>query len=297
MSNRRSFLKNTTLVATATLLSKSISSFANLSKTAATLHASGKNVIIYYSSQLNGQIRKDPKEPGGINNLNKLLNNQDTGGLILDAGNFLGSDHDLTHHYAVIDAMNKAGYHTSMPSVQDLGHGEAHLAKLSDQMNFCLVNCNYIFNDLKLAAAVKPWQVISFGKFKIGITGVGPEISGIGFHDPIEKANHVATYLKNNMNCDFVVCLSGLDYQKEGNSSDNITLAEQSEAIDLIIGSGIPHKKNHTVVLKNIIEHDVFIGHTVPQSLTMGKMIFGFKDQQKSYAENRHLVNHIDQAC
>lgn len=293
MSNRRSFLKNTTLVATATLLSKPISSFAQLSKTAATLQASGKNVIIYYSSQLNGQLREDSKESGGINNLNKLLHSQDTGGLILDGGNFLGADQDIAHHYAVIDAMNKAGYHTSMPSAQDLGYGEAYLAKLADTMNFCLVNCNYVFNDIKLAAAVKPWQIISFGKFKIGITGVGPEIRGIGFHDPVKKANDTAQHLKNKMDCDFVVCLSSLDYQKKENTADNITLAEQSEAIDLIIGSGIPHKKNQTVVLKNAIEHDVFIGHTVPQSLTMGKMIFRFKDQQKYYAENKHLTNNL----
>jgi 5'-nucleotidase len=297
MSNRRSFLKNTTLVATATLLTKPISSFANLSKTAATLHASGKNVIIYYSSQLNGQIREDSKESGGINNLNKLLNNQDTGGLILDAGNFLGPDQDPNHHYAVIEAMNKTGYHTSMPSPQDLSYGENYLAKLSDTMNFCLVNCNYVFNDLKLTAAIKPWQIINFGKFKIGITGVGPEINGIGFHDPVKKANDTAQHLKNKMDCDFVVCLSSLDYQKKGNTTDNITLAEQSEAIDLIIGSGIAHKKNQTIVLKNAIEHDVFIGHPVPQGLTMGKLVFRFKDQQKYSAENRHLANMTDKTC
>lgn len=297
MSNRRSFLKNTTLVATATLLSKPISSFANLSKTAVTLHASGKNVIIYYSSQLNGQIREDSKESGGINNLNKLLNSQDTGGLILDAGNFLGPDQDLNHHYKVIDAMNKAGYHTSMLSVQDLCYGEAYLAKLAETMNFCLVNCNYVFNDFKLTAAVKPWQVISFGKFKIGITGVGPEIRGIGFHDPIKKANHVAKYLKNSMNCDFVVCLSGLDYRQKDHTTDNITLAEQSEAIDFIIGSGTPHKKNQTVVLKNKTGHDVFVGHNVAHGLTMGKLSFGFEDQQKSYAENKQLKSSIHRAC
>lgn len=297
MSNRRSFLKNTTLVATATLLSKPISSFAHLSKTAVTLHASGKNVIIYYSSQLNGQIHENSKESGGINNLNKLLNSQDTGGLILDAGNFLGADQNLTHHYAVIDAMNKAGYHTSMPSVQDLGYGEAYLAQLAATMNFCLVNCNYAFNDPKLAAVIKPWQIISFGKFKIGITGVGPEVNGIGFHDPIQKANHIAQQLKNHMGCDFVVCLSGLDDQKKGNTAANITLAEQSEAIDFIIGSGSQNKQNHTITRKNTTGHDVFIGHTAAQGLTMGKMIFGFKDQQKSYAENRHLANPINQTC
>ena len=297
MSNRRSFLKNTTLVATATLFVKPINSFANLSKTAATLHASGKNVIIYYSSQLNGQIHKGSKESGGINNLNKLLNNQDTGGLILDAGNFLGADQDITHHDAVIEAMNKAGYHTSTPSPQDLSYGEAHLAKLSETMNFCLVNCNYVFNNLKLAAAVKPWQIINFGKFKIGITGVGPKVSGIGFHDPVKKANLTAQYLKNKMDCDFVVCLSGLDYQEKGEIAGNITLAEQSEAIDFIIGSGIANKQKHTLIRKNITGHDVFIGHSAPEALTMGKLIFEFKDKQKFYVENRCLANPANQIC
>jgi 5'-nucleotidase len=281
MSNRRSFLKNSTLVATATLFSKPISSFAHISKSAATLEASQKNIIIYHSSHINGYS----KDLAGLNQMNK----QQTGGLILDAGNFLGINQNTANHFAVISAMNTAGYHASMPSTQDLSYGEAYLAKLADTMNFSLINCNYIFNNSKLTEVVKPWQIIHFGKFKIGITGIGPEINGIGYQDPVKKANDAAHHLKNKLNCDLVVCLSGLDYQQKGSIADNITVAEKSEAIDFIISSNTMQPASQTMVLKNITGHDVFVGHSSAEGLTMGKMMFEFKEKQKHYAETRHL--------
>ncbi|KIO77478.1 hypothetical protein TH53_09425 [Pedobacter lusitanus] len=291
MSNRRSFLKNSTLVAAATLFSKPITSLAHISKTATTLQQSAKQVIIYHSSQLNGHLPDQQMKHGGINNIKKLLNNQDTGGLILDAGNFLGNGRDNAQHHAVIVAMNAAGYHASTPSVQDLSQGEAYLAALTNQMNFCLVNCNYRFKNPRLAAVVKPWQIINFGKFKIGVTGVGPEINGIGYQDPVKKASEIAKQLINELNCDLVICLSGLDYLQKNNVADNTTLAQQSELIDFIISANTHQKKTHTMVLKNATGHDVFIGHSQANGLNMGKMSFQFQEKQKFYAENSQLIN------
>lgn len=287
MSNRRSFLKHTTIAATATLFSKPISSLAAVSKNAATLQASGKSVIIYYSGQLNGKVNNSVQNIGGIQDLARLIDKQDTGGLILDAGNFLNQD--ISQHAAVIEAMNAAGYHTSTLAAQDLSYGQAHLANLAAAMNFCLVNCNYIFDEPQLAAVVKPWQVINFGRFRIGITGVGPKIKGIGYMDPVKKANETAEHLKNNFDCDFVICLSGLEYYQKDHTADNILLAEQSKVIDFIISSRTQHAKPFTKSVKNKTGHDVMIGHTLANGAAMGKMVFEFRDKQTCHIAARHI--------
>ncbi|PYF74764.1 bifunctional UDP-sugar hydrolase/5'-nucleotidase [Pedobacter nutrimenti] len=290
-NNRRSFLKNTTLVTAASLLSKPINSLAQISKSAMTLEASGSSVIIYHSNNLNGKINPLKQDIGGISRLGGLLDKQEMGGLILDAGGFLSETADKDHHYDVVTAMNNTGYHASTLSPKELIHGQAHLARLAKAMNFSLLNCNYTFRNTELAAAVKPYQVISFGKFKIGVTGVGPQIPGIDFQDPIQRLNKMADYLKNTLNCHLVICLSALGYQQKEGTTDDRDLSAASAHVDMIIGSNEKHPMGSTMVLKNATGHDVFIGQASPSGLAMGRMTFELKAQQKHTAHTQNLIN------
>jgi 5'-nucleotidase len=80
---------------------------------------------------------------------------------------------------------------------------------------------------------------------KIGVFGVCIELEGLVnkknyletvYLDPIAKANEMASLLKNEQHCDFVICLSHLGYKyKENKVSDQI-LAKSTRNIDLIIG-------------------------------------------------------------
>jgi len=283
--NRRSFLKNSTLAAAATLLSRPINTLAQVSKNVNTLQSSRHTVTIYHSMGLNGNI----DDPGGINQFNIVLNRQNSGGLILDTGNFLGEGQNKTHHESVIHAMNSAGYHASILTAQDLDNGEAYLASLTTMMGFSLLSCNYSFTNENLATFVKPWQIINFGKYKIGLTGIGPKINGITYQDPIKKVNETALYLKEHQNCDLVVCLSGLNYKDKAGNPDNISVAQKSKHIDFIIGKNEQNPKSHTIVAKNTTGHDVLIGHSSPDHLMMGKMSFEFREKQKHTVKIKNL--------
>ena len=59
-----------------------------------------------------------------------------------------------------------------------------------------------------------------------------------GDADVINKTNRLAAYLKEEKNCQLIVCLSPLGY-KHKNAPDDITLAAQSKYIDLIINGQI----------------------------------------------------------
>ncbi|MBB6502004.1 hypothetical protein [Pedobacter cryoconitis] len=283
--NRRSFLKNSTLAAAATLLSRPINTLAQVSKNVNTLQSSRHTVTIYHSMRLNGNV----DDPGGINQFNTVLNRQSSGGLILDTGNFLGEEKDRAHHESVIAAMNSAGYHASIPTAQDLSNGETYLASLTATMSFSLLSCNYSFTNETLASFVKPWQIINFGRYKIGLTGIGPKINGINYQDPIKKANETAIYLKEHQNCDLVVCLSDLNYKDQAGNPDNFSIAEKSKYIDFIIGRNEQNQKAHTMVVKNSTGHDVLIGHSSPDNLMMGKMSFEFREKQKHTLKIKNL--------
>ena len=68
------------------------------------------------------------------------------------------------------------------------------------------------------------------------------QIKNIGYGDtiyldPIINANKYASYLKEDENCDLVICLSHLGYKYKDQKVSDQVLAKQSRNIDLIIGA------------------------------------------------------------
>jgi len=95
-----------------------------------------------------------------------------------------------------------------------------------------------------LKGMTKPYLILKRNGVKIGILGLGPELDGLVakqnyagtvFLPPIETANKVAAFLKQQKKCDLVICLSHLGYSSTVKDND-ILLAQQSRNIDLIIG-------------------------------------------------------------
>jgi len=292
--NRRSFLKTSTLAVTAALFSQPIDSLAQITKSAHTLASLDTDLVIYHSAHLNGEIEHFKENTGGIKQLKKLLDKQEDGGLLLDAGNFLGNNSTADQQYSVVEAMNKAGYHVSTPGVQELAQGEDNLAQLMNGMQFDLVNCNYQFSNQYLTKKVKTFQVIRLGKLKIGITGVGPQIDGIRFSDPVKSANKIAAHLKNELKCDFVICLSGLDYRLQDHLPDNTKLAENAAHIDFIVGSSTHKLAGTTAVLRNSTGNEVYISNPAPKGVKMGKMTFAVNKDQIQLAGSRHMISSAD---
>jgi len=141
--------------------------------------------------------------------------------------------------------MSEMGYDAVTLGNHDFDGGLANLKKQLVHADFPILSANYDFSETELAGAFAPYRVIQKGRWKIGLLGIGIELEGLvpealygatKYKDPIEAANKYAKILKQEKNCDLVICLSHLGYKYSGNKISDQVLASQSENIDLILG-------------------------------------------------------------
>ncbi len=239
---------------------------------------------------MHGNIDAGHNNPGGINSIKTLLENQDISGVLVDAGDFLNSAHSSSQHKEMIRNMNSMGYCAATPGNHELALGQANLASLIPLMKFAVVNCNYRF-DATLSKLIKPYIIINTGRFKVGITGVGQPVDGVIYNDAIECANKTALLLKTEQNCDLVICLSHLGYKNDGDKPDNKKLAQQSEGIDLIVGGHNRKVLAAPLVILNKQKKEVLLSQAGWDGLMMGKTVFHFEAKQKSHIKAKHFLS------
>jgi len=168
--------------------------------------------------------------------------------LLLDAGDiFQGTPYfNIFKGEPEMRAMNMMGYDAAVMGNHDFDAGmENFVQQLNAHGKFPILMCNYSFDRTPMEGVYQPYKIFKKGGLKIGVTGVGIELSGLVpaslygntiYLDPIEHANKVASMLKNEKNCDMVICLSHLGDRYDDNKISDEVFAKQSENIDLIIG-------------------------------------------------------------
>jgi 5'-nucleotidase len=167
--------------------------------------------------------------------------------LLLDAGDiFQGTPYfNLYGGEVEMTVMSEMGYDAATMGNHDFDNGLAGFAKQLPHANFPFLVSNYNFDNTDLKGKTQPFKIFKKQGIKIGVFGLGIELSGIVnkknygdtvYLEPIAKANEMASLLKNEHHCDLVICLSHLGYKyKEDKVSDQI-LAKSTRNIDLIIG-------------------------------------------------------------
>src|SRR5436309_11308234 len=88
---RRLFLTQVAGIAGIAALNKPLAAIASASKHINTIYSADRAVTIYNTNDLHGKIDAGYNSAGGLSCIKKLLDNQDTSGLLLDAGDFLDS--------------------------------------------------------------------------------------------------------------------------------------------------------------------------------------------------------------
>jgi hypothetical protein len=93
-------------------------------------------------------------------------------------------------------------------------------------------------------------------------------------YNTVNRINELAARLKKDKNCHFVVCISQLGY-KHKNKTDDITLADNSENIDIIVGKYSNHSPKRPVTIYNKKRAEVIIHHTPDVKAALGKIKIG----------------------
>ncbi|MFY0256166.1 metallophosphoesterase [Chitinophaga sp. 30R24] len=263
---RRAFLRNTSMATGLLFLQQPFRMLAAVSNNATYIPGNNRELFVRHSNDLHGQpLRLQPGEQG----------------LLVDAGDFTDGSTNVAAHREMIAAMNHAGYHAATIGNRELANGQAALSALIPDMQFALVNCNYRFSDKALAQQVQPYKIVYAGRLKIGITGVGPQLpasSGVTYLSPVEAVNKVAANLKKQQGCQVVICLSHLGYQQSGTDVNNYHIATHSSHIDSIIGGHQHEFLQGTMVLRNALNHEVYLSHAGGNGQMIGKTQMLFND-------------------
>lgn len=156
---------------------------------------------------------------------------------------------------------------------------------------FPVICSNYDFSDTLLHDTTVPHKVIEKGGIRVGVFGVGVELSGLvgkvnyentRYLDPISIANEKAMFLRNELKCDLVICLSHLGYTYKTNKISDTILAQKTANIDLIIGGHTHTFLDEPTVFENSIGKKVLVNQVGFGGIQLGRIDFVFGDKHRN---------------
>lgn len=232
---------------------------------------------------------------GGITRLSAVVKNIRSSvdhSLLLDCGDVLQG----TPYFNLFDGklefqlMSKMGYDAGTIGNHEFDAGIEMLAKNFDYLNFPIISSNYDFSDTPLKGKVLPYQIQNKGGIKVGIFGLGIELFGLVpeqlfgntvYKDPILVSQEVSTFLKNEANCDLVICLSHLGYEYESSKVSDRVIAAESENIDVILGGHTHTFLEGAVTIANKKGEAVLINQAGRSGKMLGRIDLLFEKNKK----------------
>ena len=101
------------------------------------------------------------------------------------------------------------------------------------------------------------------------------------YNDPLASANKTAWLLKNELDCDYVICLSHLGFKYENSKISDHTLAASSSDIDLILGGHTHTFLREAIKLPNALGEDVIVNQVGWAGLLLGRLDIVFERNRK----------------
>ncbi len=301
MISRRYFIKKTS----ASLLSSILVPHYNPLN-----QKNNKIITILHTNDVHSHIDPFPKNDisfpnaGGViaraNLINQIKkNNPNT--LLLDAGdifqgtpyfNFFGGEIELK-------LMSKMGYNAATLGNHEFDNGIKQLASSLKNASFPIINSNYAIKNTPLENKIKRFKIFELNGIRIGVFGIGIELKGLvekklydglKYLNPLEISNDISDKLKNEENCNIVICLShlGYDLNYEKGGMCDLLLAKKTKNIDLIIGGHSHTFMEKPEKVKNLIGHEVLINQVGCFGVNLGKIDFHLSSK-KSRIETKSI--------
>ncbi len=289
---RREFLERAGVVAGAALLAPSVLSMKK------------KNVelVILHTNDTHSNIDPFPKNHskfpnrGGVSRRAtyiKEIREQYPNVLLLDAGDIFQGTPYFNQFKGELEmkVMEEMMYDVATLGNHDFDIGMEGYVSAKKNASFKVVNCNYQLTGTALEPIVQPSVIIKKGGMKIGILGVGIDLTGLvpagnfvgmTYTDPIAAANKEALALKKK-GCDYIICLSHIGYEyTDASKVCDKHLAAQSKNIDLIIGG-----HTHTFLAEpqrfmNVEGKEVLVNQVGYGGLNIGKIVVTFGEDAET---------------
>ena len=289
MQTRRKFIKDSAFSTGAILLSNGLMG-------ASLFHDEIEYLTILHTNDVHSRLEPFPMDGsknqglGGVAARAQLVDQirkESPNVLLLDAGDiFQGTPFfNLYKGEPEMKAMAAIGYDAATMGNHDFDAGLDDFALQLKHANFPILISNYDFRDTAMEGKYLPYKIFKKGKLKIGVTGVGLELSGLvpdnlfgntKYLDPVESANKIALKLKHDYKCDLVICLSHLGFKYSSDKISDEVFAKRSRDIDLIIGGHTHTFFDTPLVYKNSMGDDVIVNQVGWAGIILGRLDFKF---------------------
>ena len=201
--------------------------------------------------------------------------------LLVNAGDFSQGSSYFTElgGNIEIDVLNALKFDVVTLGNHEFDNGLDELARRLKNLKADVVCANYNFDGTPLEGLVEPYTIIRRGGKKIGFIGLLTDIMEVvdgdiakvlTYQDPAEVVNRLAGYLKEDKDCDMVVCLSHLGY---GEDKD---LAGSVRNVDLIIGGHSHTLLDDKQIVKDLDGEEIIIVQNWKWGLNAGHLSIDF---------------------
>ncbi len=230
------------------------------------------------------------------------IRKEDNQVLLLDAGDiFQGTPYfNMYGGELEFKLMSEMGYDATTLGNHDFDAGVDGLIKQLPLANFPFLNTNYNLSNSALQDHIKPYKVFEKGDIKLGVFGVGIELDGlvpdklfgdIKYENPISAANETASLLKNDLNCDLIICLSHLGLSYKSKKVSDLILAQSTENVDIIIGGHTHTFLDKPMIVNNLKGTPVVINQVGWAGINLGRLdVTMVKDKRKILKKNPPVI-------
>lgn len=271
-----------------------------------------KKITILHTNDVHSHI--DPFGPddginankGGVARRASLIENirkENPNTLLLDAGDIFQGTPYFNYYGGELEfkLMSMLKYDAATIGNHDFDNGIDGLYAQFPHAKFDFISANYDFSNTVLDTHVKPYKTFVKDGIKIGVFGLGIELDGLVlkelyketvYYNPTEIAQDMSRILKEEEQCDLVICLShlGYNYRNEAEKPSDLTLARATKNIDLIIGGHTHTFLRKPTIVKNSDEKNVLVNQVGSYGLYLGKIDFYFDSEKNKSANGTTII-------
>ncbi|RIJ36981.1 bifunctional metallophosphatase/5'-nucleotidase [Pontibacter oryzae] len=295
---RRDFLKTTALGAAGiSLLGMPFSAEAAQSINLTILHTNDQHSRI-------DPFPNDGRRYGGMGGMARRatlieqIRKEEPNVLLLDAGDIWQGTPYFNFFKGELEykLMSEMKYDAATLGNHDFDNGLQGLAQQLPNAGFPFISANYDFSKTILKNRFEPYKIFEKQGVRIGVFGLGIELAGLVsknnygetvYLDPIETARQMVQELRNNQQCNLVICLSHLGYKYEDGKVDDVTLAQQVDGIDLIIGGHTHTFMEQPEVFRHPSGHETLVNQVGWSGIFLGRIDYSFSKKTKKKTDVR----------
>ncbi len=224
--------------------------------------------------------------------------------LLLDAGDIFQGTPYFNYFGGEIEfkLMSMLQYDAATLGNHDFDNSIEGFYKQLPNAKFDFVCANYDFKNTILDTHVKPYQIFYKDGVKIGVFGLGIELKGLvnpklyketKYLDPVGVTQDITRELKQEQDCDLIICLShlGYEYSRNPEKVSDVKLATSTEDIDLIIGGHTHTFLEKPTIIKNRKGEDTLVNQVGAYGINLGRVDFYFdSENQKTTSQKTIMV-------